>query len=229
MKKIGILGSTGGSAFRKSLELLQCSGRMEDFSFMIVTDRECGIELVADEYQFPRRRIDFAGKGEFSALCCREFQQSFQPDAIVLFFSRLIGPELFRAIPCVNLHPALLPAFPGLTALEDAYRSGVRFLGATLHNVDETADTGKIIAQTVMPIAADTDRKTYYDFSHIQIIYLFLLFCDGLAQDVFVRRDNNFIFSQEMGMTERCNPRLIDTKLEDVLNAYQKERNLHVI
>ncbi len=229
MKKIGILGSSGGSAFREALKLLQISGRSDDFSFMVVTDRECGVEAVADDFHCPHQRIRFEGKSEFSAVCCQEFQKSFQPDAIVLFFSRLIGRELFNVIPCVNLHPALLPAFPGLSALEDAHRSKVRFLGATLHNVDETADTGNIIAQTVMPVDEDTDIKKYYDFSHIQIVYLFLLFCDCLQQDMFVRRDNNFLFSRKMNATDRCNPCLIDKNLENALKGYQKERGLHVI
>lgn len=196
---------------------------------MVVTDRECGLEAVADDFHCAHQRIGFEGKSKFSASCCQQFQQSFQPDAIVLFFSRLIGRELFNVIPCVNLHPALLPAFPGLSALEDAYRSRVRFLGATLHNVDETADTGNIIAQTVMPVDADTDIKKYYDFSHIQIVYLFLLFCDCLEQDRFVRRDNNFVFSRKMNATDRCNPCLIDKKMENIVKAYQKKRGLHVI
>lgn len=71
-------------------------------------------------------------------------------DLIVLAgFMRIIGPTLLTAFPhkIINLHPALLPAFPGRTGIADAYVYGVKVTGVTVHYVDAGIDTGEIIAQ----------------------------------------------------------------------------------
>jgi phosphoribosylglycinamide formyltransferase-1 len=67
---------------------------------------------------------------------------------------RLVSPEFVRAFPgrIINLHPALLPAFPGTTAIEDALRHGVKVTGVTVHFVDEGLDTGPIIAQEAVRV-----------------------------------------------------------------------------
>src|SRR3954451_3850622 len=67
---------------------------------------------------------------------------------------RLIGPALFQAYPkrIVNIHPSLLPAFPGLNAIEKAFSYPVKVSGVTVHFVDEGIDTGPIIAQQAVTI-----------------------------------------------------------------------------
>lgn len=72
-------------------------------------------------------------------------------------FMRLLSPVLLGAFPnrVVNIHPALLPAFPGAHAQEQALRYGVRFTGCTVHLVDAGTDTGPIIAQAVVPVGDD--------------------------------------------------------------------------
>lgn len=64
-------------------------------------------------------------------------------------YMRIIGKTLLQAYPnrIVNIHPALLPSFPGANGIKDAYESGVKVFGVTLHFVDEGVDTGKIIDQ----------------------------------------------------------------------------------
>jgi phosphoribosylglycinamide formyltransferase-1 len=76
-------------------------------------------------------------------------------DLVVLAgYMRLVSPEFVRAFPgrIINLHPALLPAFPGTTAIEDALRHGVKVTGVTVHFVDEGLDTGPIIAQEAVRV-----------------------------------------------------------------------------
>jgi len=73
-----------------------------------------------------------------------------RPDLIVLAgYMRLVAPEFVQAFPwrVINLHPALLPAFPGTTSIADAVDYGVKVTGVTVHYVDEGLDTGPIIAQ----------------------------------------------------------------------------------
>ena len=69
-------------------------------------------------------------------------------------YMRLVGADLLAAFPgrIMNIHPALLPAFPGLHAQEQARDHGVRFSGCTVHFVDEGMDTGPIIIQAVVPV-----------------------------------------------------------------------------
>src|SRR5262249_13766793 len=75
-------------------------------------------------------------------------------------FMRIVTPTLLDAFPMriVNVHPALLPAFPGVDAQAQALRYGVRVAGCTVHFVDAGTDTGPIIAQDTVPVLDDDDE-----------------------------------------------------------------------
>ena len=77
-------------------------------------------------------------------------------------FMRLIGPGFLRAFPgrIINIHPALLPAFPGLHGPRQALAYGVKLAGCTVHFVDEGTDTGAIIAQAAVPVLPDDDEAS---------------------------------------------------------------------
>ena len=84
----------------------------------------------------------------------------YQPELICLAgFMRLLGVGFLRAFPLgvLNIHPALLPSFPGLHAVRQALEHGVKVSGCTVHLVDEGTDTGPIIAQAAVPVL---DRDT---------------------------------------------------------------------
>jgi len=72
-------------------------------------------------------------------------------------FMKILGPVLLRRFAgrILNIHPALLPAFPGLDAQAQALRYGVKFSGCTVHFVDAGVDTGPIVAQAVVPVLDD--------------------------------------------------------------------------
>lgn len=74
-------------------------------------------------------------------------------------FMKLVGPAMLEAFPdrILNIHPALLPAFPGLHGPAQALAYGVRIAGATVHIVDEGTDTGPIVLQGAVPVQADDD------------------------------------------------------------------------
>jgi phosphoribosylglycinamide formyltransferase-1 len=77
-------------------------------------------------------------------------------------FMRLVSPRLLGAFPgrVVNIHPSLLPAFPGLHAQRQALAYGARVSGCTVHFVDEGCDTGPIIAQAAVPVRPDDDEAS---------------------------------------------------------------------
>jgi phosphoribosylglycinamide formyltransferase-1 len=79
----------------------------------------------------------------------------FRPDiACLAGFMRLVGADFLRAFPAgvLNIHPALLPSFPGLHGVRQALEHGVKVTGCTVHLVDEGADTGPIVAQAAVPV-----------------------------------------------------------------------------
>jgi phosphoribosylglycinamide formyltransferase-1 len=77
-------------------------------------------------------------------------------------YMRLLSPEFIAAFPnrILNIHPSLLPAFPGLDAQQQAYDYGVKFAGCTVHFVDEHLDHGVIVLQRVIPVHDIDDGHT---------------------------------------------------------------------
>jgi phosphoribosylglycinamide formyltransferase-1 len=77
-------------------------------------------------------------------------------------FMRLLTPAFLAAFPqrVVNIHPALLPAFPGTHAQRQAFAYGVKVSGCTVHFVDSGTDTGPIIAQAVVPVLDGDDEES---------------------------------------------------------------------
>ncbi len=86
-----------------------------------------------------------------------------QVDLVVLAgFMRLLGPGFIEAFDgrIINIHPSLLPSFPGLRAQKQALDYGVKVTGCTVHFVNERMDAGRIIAQAVVPIQPNDDEET---------------------------------------------------------------------
>ena len=78
---------------------------------------------------------------------------------------KILGPQFLSAFPgrVLNTHPALLPAFPGAHAVQDALAYGVRVTGCTVHLVDAGADTGPIVAQQAVPVLDGDDESTLHE------------------------------------------------------------------
>jgi phosphoribosylglycinamide formyltransferase 1 len=95
-------------------------------------------------------------------LAIAEWLRARGVDLVVLAgYMQLLSPEFVRrfANRIVNVHPALLPSFPGLDAIGRALEHGVKVTGVTVHLVDEGIDTGPIVLQQAVPVPADGDRE----------------------------------------------------------------------
>ncbi|MBI5682954.1 MAG: phosphoribosylglycinamide formyltransferase [Deltaproteobacteria bacterium] len=110
----------------------------------------------------------------------------YSVDLVVMAgFMRLLTPKFVRAFPMriMNIHPALLPAFPGLNVQRKAVEYGVKFSGATVHFVDEGVDTGPIIIQSAVPVydddTAETLRQRILKEEHKIYPYAIQLFVEG--------------------------------------------------
>lgn len=98
-----------------------------------------------------------------------EVIKPYEVDLIALAgFMRILSPLFVRAYKnrIINLHPALLPSFPGIHAARQALEYGVKYTGVTVHFVDEGVDTGPIILQTVVPVLDDDTEESLLERIH---------------------------------------------------------------
>ena len=157
-KRIGVLISGRGSNF-EALAASVDAGRIPNAEIAIVlSNREDapGIER-ARARGIPA--LGIASKGLEREAFDRQILAALREKKVDLVclagYLRLLSPYFVRAFPdrILNIHPSLLPAFPGLEAQRQALEHGVKFTGATVHFVDEQLDAGRIIVQAVVPIA----------------------------------------------------------------------------
>jgi phosphoribosylglycinamide formyltransferase-1 len=118
--------------------------------------RAAGVECVVVDHR------GFEDRGAFDAAVVEVLRSRGVELVVLAGFMRLVTPVLLDAYPMrvVNVHPALLPAFPGVHAQRQALAYGVRVTGCTVHFVDRGTDTGPIIAQATVPVHDDDDEAT---------------------------------------------------------------------
>jgi phosphoribosylglycinamide formyltransferase-1 len=105
---------------------------------------------------------DFASREEFDARLVDIIRKSGAALVCLAGFMRVLTPVFVRAFPnrILNIHPALLPSFPGTHGPRQALTYGVRFSGCTVHFLDEGVDTGPVIVQGVVPVFDDDTEET---------------------------------------------------------------------
>ena len=156
MKNIGVLLSGRGSNF-EAIARNVLAGAVPARIAVVVSNREDAPGLDKARALGLEARC-LPSKGKEREAYDRELVallQSFAVDVVCLAgFMRVLSPYFIRAFPrrILNIHPALLPSFPGLEAQKQALDYGVKFTGCTVHLVDEGVDTGPIILQAVVPV-----------------------------------------------------------------------------
>jgi len=113
--------------------------------------REASIETAVVRFEGDR-----AG---FTTEICEVAERARVQALVLAGFMRILGPEAIRRFPnrILNVHPSLLPAFPGVDAVGQALRAGVQVTGVTVHFVDERVDHGPIVAQRAVPVHPGED------------------------------------------------------------------------
>jgi len=173
MKNIVILISGGGSnmaAIVRTAQTQQWAHRLNaQVSAVISNKAEAAGLAFAKEHGIATAVIDhkaFAGEPHpreaFDAALMAEID-THQPDLVVLAgFMRILTPSFVAhyAGRLINIHPSLLPAFPGLNTHARALEMGCKFAGATVHRVTTELDHGDILAQAVVPVLADDTADT---------------------------------------------------------------------
>ncbi|NOT52993.1 MAG: phosphoribosylglycinamide formyltransferase [Deltaproteobacteria bacterium] len=162
---LGVLISGSGSnlqAIIDAIEREELTARIH----VVISNRADAYGLTrAQQHGIPTVVIDhkeFSSREDFETALIQSLH-AHQVELVVLAgFMRVLTPFFVRAFPqrIINIHPALLPAFPGTHAQRQALQYGVRIAGATVHFVDEEMDHGPIIAQAAVPVYPDDTEET---------------------------------------------------------------------
>jgi phosphoribosylglycinamide formyltransferase-1 len=165
MKSLGILLSGRGSNFVAIADSIE-AGRIADARIAVVVSNRADAPGVATARQRGLNAVVIPSKGRTREEHDREvvgMLKQHNVDLICLAgYMRLLSPWFVRQFPgrILNIHPSLLPAFPGLEAQEQAFAYGVKVSGCTVHFVDEELDHGAIIVQRTVPVLDSDDEHS---------------------------------------------------------------------
>lgn len=160
---LGVLVSGTGTNLGAILDAIQ-AGRL-DARVRLVLSNKPGVKALerAVAHGVPSLVVshrDHATREVFDAALVQALRAAGATTVVLAGFMRVVTPVLLDAFPdrVINVHPALLPAFPGVDAQAQAIAYGVRISGCTVHVVDAGVDTGPIIAQAAVPVLDGDDR-----------------------------------------------------------------------
>ena len=181
--KLGFVCCSGGGLI-EALSGIEASGDWPYSIGGVLTDRACDAEEIAMTHDLPHQRIVEADHDQWSRQAANIFR-GWNVDLVVLLFLRRVGPALWRDHPASiwNLHPSLLPAYPGLGALRDnieaASRDTTLSMGLTMHIASETLDAGPVLAQARFDV---TQTPTLEHASHLSFLLKIMLTLEGIQR-----------------------------------------------
>jgi formyltetrahydrofolate-dependent phosphoribosylglycinamide formyltransferase len=189
--RIGVLGSGKGSNFRAIADAIS-AGTLEAETRIVVSDvRDAGILTLAELRSIPAQ---FVNPGRFKTKMEPEAEERLvgllldaQVELVVLAgYMRMIKAPLLEAFPnrIINIHPSLLPQFPGLQAWRQAIDSGASESGCTVHYVDGGMDTGPIIAQRRVPVISGDTPETLHARIQVEEHHLYPEVIAQLAREI---------------------------------------------
>ena len=165
--RLGVLISGRGSNLQALIDAV-AKGRLSASIAIVISNREgapgleraraAGIEAIVLSH------AGFATREDYDRALVKELQAREVGLVCLAGFMRLVGAPLIEAFPnrILNIHPSLLPAFPGLEAWKQALDHGVKVTGCTVHFVDQGVDSGPIIAQETVPVLEGDTPETLH-------------------------------------------------------------------
>ena len=165
MKNLGILLSGRGSNFVAIADSI-AAGRIPDARIAVLISNRADAPGVETARQRGLNALVIASKGKPREQHDHEVVAALLDNKVDLVclagYMRLLSPWFVRQFPAkiLNIHPSLLPSFPGLEAQQQAFAYGVRVSGCTVHFVDEELDHGAIIVQKTVPVLDSDDAHT---------------------------------------------------------------------
>ncbi len=167
--KIAVLVSGSGTNLQTLIEQLHQDATIGIEIAVVISDREKAYALTrAKRAGIPTHVVktrDFENRVDFDAEISRLIEHYTVELVVLAGFMKLFQPPFVRKYKnrIINVHPTLLPAFPGAHPVADTLTYGVKFTGVTVHFVDEGVDTGTIIAQSVVPVLDTDDEESLHN------------------------------------------------------------------
>lgn len=172
--RLGVLASGNGSNFEAIAQAIKNKHLNAEIPILIYNNPDAQVVERAQKYQVPTYLInhrDYQGDRQKFDGKVIDVLREHQVDWVIMAgWMRIATPVLVKAFPqrIINIHPSLLPSFPGINAIEQALQAGVKVTGCTVHLVVEEVDSGPIIMQAVVPILPKDTPETLHARVQIQ-------------------------------------------------------------
>lgn len=155
--RIAVLASGNGSNFDSIAKAIECGVIKAELALLFCDRKDAFVIERAKKLNIPMVTFSpkcFGSKANYEAELVHLLEEERIDWVILAGYMRIIGPTLLEVYEkrIINIHPSLLPQFPGLHGIKDAFEAKVSETGVTIHYVDSGIDTGPIIAQEKVPI-----------------------------------------------------------------------------
>ncbi|MFC4388988.1 phosphoribosylglycinamide formyltransferase [Gracilibacillus marinus] len=162
--KLAVFASGTGSNYDAIVEAIRTNQLDAELTILVCDNPNAKVIEKAKANGTPMFVFDpkqYVDKAMFETKIVEVLQEASVDLVILAGYMRLVGPTLLQHFEdrMINIHPSLLPAFPGLDAIGQAFDAGVKVSGVTIHFVDQGMDTGKIIAQEAVKIEENMTRE----------------------------------------------------------------------
>ena len=163
--KIGVLVSGRGTNLQAIIDAIE-NGEVDARISLVLSNQPDAPALDrANKHGIESMWLDpkqFSGKKEYDRAVAGKLKEKGVDLVCLAGYMRILGPEFIRTFEgkIINIHPSLLPAFPGLNVQQQTIDYGVKFSGCTVHFVNEEVDAGPIILQAVVPVHESDDAES---------------------------------------------------------------------
>ena len=172
---LGVLGSGAGSNMQSIVDAIAAGALDADVKIVLADVADAKILDRARRHGIPCQHLDCSPwktklEGRAEDECIRILKDAGVDTVVLAGFMRIVKPGLLSAFPnrVVNIHPALLPAFPGVHGWTQALEYGCKVAGVTVHLVDAGTDTGPILVQKAVPVMEDDTPETLHARIQVQ-------------------------------------------------------------
>ena len=172
---LGVLGSGAGSNMQSVVDAIAAGELDAEVSLVLADFPDAKILDRAARHNIPHQYLDCAPfktklEGAAEDECIRLLKEAGVDTVVLAGFMRIVKPKLLAAFPnrVLNIHPALLPAFPGVHSWTQALDYGCKVAGVTVHFVDAGTDSGPILVQKAVPVLEDDTPETLHARIQVQ-------------------------------------------------------------
>ncbi len=171
--KLGILASGSGTNFEAVQRAIASNELNAQIQVVIYNNPGAKVAARAEKWGVPAILLnhrDYKRREELDAAIVTTLQQYDVAWIVMAGWMRILTQVLFDAFPdrIINIHPSLLPSFPGARGVEDALKAGVKITGCTVHIARLEVDSGPILMQAAVPVLPDDTPETLHDRIQVQ-------------------------------------------------------------